>query len=893
MTLPLLETKLNIPPLREKRVARPHLIDRLNSGLARKLTLVSSPAGFGKTTLLSEFASICDRPVAWFSIEGEDNDLVRFFSYLIDSLQRVNPGYGESVYPALQSPKPERTESLLTLLINEVNADFSPFILVLDDYQLIESQAIHEALDFILDHQPEQMHIMIATRADPPLPLSRLRARDQLTEIRQDDLRFIGAEADTFLNQVMGLGLGDHDVEVMERRTEGWAAGLQLAALSLREQPDKNQFIKTFAGSDRYILDYLGQEVLDKQNEQTRSYLLQTSILDRLSAALCEEITGISNSQEILEQLERDHLFIIPLDQERRWYRYHGLFKDYLRKVLRQTQPAMIYVLHNKASGWFESQGLMDEAIEHSLTAEDYQRAMDLIEEIAEPRLMRSQVSSILRWIDMIPESELLSRPSLCLTQAWSLMLQGGPIDDVEPLLNVVETGETEDRLLGSAYALRAFLASIKGDAATSMELSLRALELLPEDNLFMRSLVADNLGMVYLLSGDFNAAIDSFAQAAEIGQQAGNTMIAVGALCNMAGLWMIQGQLQRAWQANQQALDLATDSHGRRLPVAGKALLGLGEIAREWHDLEAATEYLNQGIELFKLFGELGSVLSYVTLARIKEVQGDLEGAQEIVDLARQLAIKYQASTMDDELVDAYQVQLWIAGGHTGMAKRWAEDNHLATLVHIEVDEARFDPIWEIRSQTLARLYLIEGNYDGALKVIEPMLQVVRAQGRIRSVLKALAFQALILHELGKVQEALQSLEKALLLAQEECFVSVFLDEGEPMVRLLNEAASHGVVPEYVGQLLASYTSPTRSSKPSRVIGQDQADLVEPLSDREVEVLELIAEGLSNQEIAVQLHISLSTVKGHTTSIYGKLGVHKRTQAVATAQTLGILPGS
>lgn len=893
MSLPLLDTKLNIPPLRENRVMRPRLVERLNASLGRKLTLISSPAGFGKTTLLSEFSSSCDRPVAWVSIDEDDNDSTRFIAYLIAALSRVIQGFGESVYPVLQTPKPERIEALLAVLINEIAAEFSPFVLVLDDYQLITNPAIHEQLTYIIEHQPEQMHIMIATRADPPLPISRLRARDQLSEIREIDLRFTDAEAGEFLNRVMALNLGDEDLAALERRTEGWAAGLQLAALSLQEQPDKEDFVRTFTGSNRYILDYLGQEVLDNQEQEIRYFLLKTSILKRLSAPLCESLTGSEDSQAILETLERNHLFIQPLDQERMWYRYHRLFKDFLLKSLQQSQPDQIAILHNKASLWFEAEGLMDEAIEQALSAGDSQRSMDLIETTAESRLMRSEAGSIIRWIDKLPAGELESRPSLCLTQAWALMLRGGPLDKVESNLNQVESSGVDDQLLGSAAALRAFLSSFKGDAKTSLELSVRALELLSEENLFMRSLVADNLGMVYLILGDFDSSIKAFTQAAEISNQTGNVMIAVGALCNMAGLWMLQGQLKRAWSANMEALDLATDKRGRRLPVAGKALLGLGEIAREWNQLESAEGYLKEGIELFRLFGELGSVLSYVALARIKEVQGDLEGAQDIVDLARQLAVQFDASTMDDELVDAYQAQLWIAKGKNEQVLRWVEGKQLEKLVAQKVGESRFDPMWEFHSQTLARVYISQGRYDDALRVIEPMLNMAKASQRMRSVLKMLAMQAVIVKSMGDTQNALQILEQALNLAKEEGFVRTFLDEGEPMVQLLYEAAAKGVVPEYTGQLLAAYTSPETSSVSFKSETKGQIELVEPLSDREVEVLELIAEGFSNQEIATRLHISLSTVKGHTSNIYGKLSVNKRTQAVARAKELGILQGN
>jgi LuxR family maltose regulon positive regulatory protein len=611
-----------------------------------------------------------------------------------------------------------------------------------------------------------------------------------------------------------------------------------------------------------------------------------------MNAPLCDSLTGSEDSQEILESLERNHLFIQPLDQERTWYRYHHLFRDFLIKSLLGSQPDQIAELHIQASQWFEAEGFMDEAIEHALIAGDHERSVELIEATAEARLMRSEASAIIRWINQLPAAELESRPSLCLTQAWALILRGGPLDEIESNLNLVERADVDDQLRGSAAAVRAFLASIKGDAKTSMELSVRALELISEGNLFLRSLVADNLGMVHLILGDFDASIEAFTQAAEISRQAGNVMIAVGALCNMAGLWMLQGQLKRAWSANMEALELATDQRGRRLPVAGKALLGLGEIAREWNQLKSAEKYLYDGIKLFRLFGELGSVLPYVTLARIKDIQGDLEGAQEIVDLARKLAIQFDASTMDDELVDAYQVQLWILMGKNEQALRWVSDKNLEELVAQKAGVPRFDPMWEIHSQTLTRVYISQGRYDDALRVIEPMLDIAKASKRMRSVLKMLAMQAVVLKSMGEHQDALQTLEQALNLGEEEGFVRTFLDEGEPMVQLLYEATAHGIVPDYAGHLLAEFTSPQQFSESRRSDKKDRVEMVEPLSERELEVLELIAEGLSNQEIARRLHISLSTVKGHSSNIYGKLAVNKRIQAVARAKELGILQG-
>ncbi|MGW8225352.1 MAG: LuxR C-terminal-related transcriptional regulator [Anaerolineales bacterium] len=889
MTAPLVVTKIKIPPLRDNRVLRPRLQSRLMDGLERNLTLISCPAGFGKTTLLSEFAAKCDRQVAWFSIDADDDDSHRFMSYLIAALDKINEGWGAALYPLLETPKPASVETILAKMINEISAEFPPFVAILDDYHLIYSPEIHQAITYLVEHQPDQMHMVIATRADPPLPLSRLRVRNQLTEIREKDLRFTSDEVDNFLNQIMRLDLNKEQIEALERRTEGWAAGLQLAAISIQDQANKERFIEDFAGSNRYILDYLGQEVLDKQDQQVRAFLLQTSILDKMTAALCEAVTLIPNCREILEQLEANHLFIQALDQDHTWYQYHRLFKEFLLKTLNIEVPGIEAELHQKASTWYEKQGVRDEAIDHALAGGDQIRASKLIESIALEKLGRSETSSLIRWMDALSDDLIDRNPALCVTQAWALMLRGGPLEQVEARLKIIEDRSVPDQYLGSATAVRALLASIDGRPQDSRQFSQAAMELIPEDDLFTRSLLADNLGMVYLMMGDFSGAVDYFYQAVEISQRAGNLMITVGGLCNMAGIWMLQGQLRRAWEANKKALDLATDQHGRRLPIAGKALLGLGEIAREWNDLTGAQAYLEEGLELFRIYGELGSIISYVSLARIKEIQADFTAAQEIIDLAHDLAHKFKASQMDDELVDSFQVQLWLRMGELQRAENWIAEKQLVSFVNSRVASERFDPVWEIHTQTLARLYMSRGDYSSAQQVTIPLLQTVNKSHRLRSVIRVLALQSVLYQFLGEKEKAMDALDQALDLGEEESFIRTFLDEGEPMARLLYEAAARGHHTNYIGKLLAEYSSEVKMNE-AGILGSDHSELVEPLSGREIEVLELIAEGKSNQEIAGMLHISLSTVKGHTSNIYGKLNVRSRVQSVARARELGII---
>jgi LuxR family maltose regulon positive regulatory protein len=958
----LLSTKLYIPPLRPELVSRPDLIERLNAGLlgqdnrfARKLTLVSAPAGFGKTTLLSEWAyqgggMTPPLPVAWLSLDDGDNDPVRFLTYFIGALQTVAPHVGEDVLSALQAPQltkaktPPLPQVLLTSLINQINA-LSPaggekkgglLALVLDDYHLITAQPVHDALGFLLDHQPRNLHLLIASRADPPLPLARLRARGQLVELRLGDLRFSPGQVAEFLKRVTGLELLAHDVAALTARTEGWIAGLQLAALALQtvsgsaqEAGHVSDFIRTFTGSDRYVLDYLVEEVLERQPPHLQTFLLQTSILDHLTAPLCAavvieredradgisnlqhlhraadavQMSPISNLQSILEHLESSNLFIVPLDNERRWYRYHRLFADLLRKRLHQVHPDQVGALHRRASAWYEQNGPVSQAITHALTAKDFERAAHLIEEHAEATLMRSEVTTLLRWIEALPDDVVRARPLLCVFYGGVLLLSGRPLDVVEARLQDAARGDAEGHVAAEIAAFRASIATFQGDARRSAELSRWALESLPDSSPFLRSLVADNLGIAYVLSGDIEAALQTFDEVARIGQKAGNVMTAVGALSNLAGLCLMQGQLHKAAEIYQRALEWATDEQGRLLPVAGKALLGLGELSREWNDFETATRYLTQGIELTRQYGEIGTIIGYLSLARIKQAQGDVDGAGDVMQEAAQIARQFDAAEMDDVLVGALQARLWIEQSHDDPSRlpaaiRWAEERGLLNAAGPEEDRtpASYFSLRELERVTLARLHIAQGQFDVALDMLKSLLPVMQKLKQVRRVLEILLLQAMAFQAQGDTEGALDALRQALSLAAPEGYVRAFLDEGEPLAHLLHEALSRDIAPAYVAKLLSVLGTKderrrTKKRAPSHETVLRPSSLVESLSERELQVLQLIAQGLSNREIAERLFISLSTVKGHTGNIYGKLAVNSRTQAVAQARALGLLP--
>jgi len=987
MSAPLLQTKLYIPPGRPELVPRPRLIERLNTGLwqngfresdrkeswvfARKLTLVSTPAGFGKTTLLSEWVSSCAlrTRVAWLALDEGDNDPAHFLAYVVAALQNAQNHQGtfprqESVTPqsvdtigtdllgALQSPQPPPLEALLTALINQISAlsdspvtplasqpanGFRPgveqdgraektsaqavtgertvrqnFVLVLDDYHTIAAQRVHDALEFLLDHLPDNLHLVIATRSDPPLRLARLRGRGQMTELRAADLRFTPDEADGFLNQAMGLELATNEVATLAHRTEGWIAGLQMAAVAMRSlvmmQDERAEsiasFIQDFTGSNRYVLDYLVEEVLDQRPKGTQDFLLQTSILSRLSGPLCDAVTGQRNGQQVLEQLEHANLFIVPLDSDRCWYRYHQLFADLLRLRLEQAQPDLVSILHRRASEWYAHQGVVTLAIDHAFSASDFVRAADLIEGAVEAIWMRSELATFLSWVEALPDKVMHARPLLSFFHALALLMSGQPLNMVEARLK--DAAESDiDSVSNGMTVFRALMAAYRGDARQSADLARRALELLPEESVFLRSVVVGILGLAYLYSGDIGAATDALDKAARIGQETGNLLNAVLALCHLAELAALQGQLYEAKARYEQAVALAVDDHRRPLPVAGVALIGLGQLQQQWNDLESAEHYILKGIELVKKAQEAAAIRGYVALAYIKQAQGGLVAAREAIQEAWRIALRFDVMEMDDGYVALQQARLGIIQGDIDAAMNWFRKRRPDRDVSsIELVGQNGGVSWSsllrvLEYNTLAQLYLAQGQPDEALAVLETLLQVVKTGQNVPRVteIEIHLLRALALSAQEELAQALVALERALSLAEPGGFVRIFVDQGEPMAQLLVEAGARGIAPEYVRRLLSAFgiESKDPDERPEKKTGDSfpvrrSLSLVEPLSERELDVLRLVAEGLSNREVGQRLFLSLHTVKWHTGNIYGKLGVKNRTQAVAKARALGVL---
>ena len=886
----LLRTKLYIPPSRLTQIIRPRLSSLIDGGLDRALILVSAPAGYGKTTLLSSWLKEKRIPSAWLSLDGGDNDPIRFLLYLHAALAPLAPGIEDELYGLLHNIKPAQYENVINLLVNELASFSNPLVLVLDDFHTIHSEDVINILAYLLEHLPPQMHLTILTRTDPPLPLSRLRARNQLLDIRAEQLRFTQDEIATFLNDVMGLDLTVNDLSALGTRTEGWIAGLQLAALSMQGSEDIHAFVSAFTGSHHYVMDYLVEEVLKLQPKKISAFLLQTSILDRLCGSLCEavveaEMSNPVDGQTVLETLEEKNLFVIPLDDERHWYRYHHLFADVLRKRLEHSYPQLLPELHNRASQWYEQNGFISESIQQAIAAGDQDRAARLIENNGCFLLMSGEVATLLNWADAIDfQSE--NHPWLAIQKAWALALSGD-LDRIEPTLRVPEEllaplePTVEVRTMqGTIAAARAHCANLQGDTHSAAKYARQALELLPDCSSIsqsIRSVATSILGDASWINGNLDEATRAYTEAIRIGRDAGNLHMVIIANSNLADILIEQGQLHRAEDTLTHSLQMAVRPDGQRLPLAGKLCAGLGKLAYERNQLKNADQYLQQCIDLCRQWGEIDlQAIAYAMLARLDQVQGHLEMATKAIREADQLAAQHALLSGRSVQWMYEHSRFWLARGNLEKPSQLIQKNVLSTE-----DEFPYQQLPEY--VILLRVLLAHSDYEAALVLSERLLQQAESVGGIGLVIEILILQALAFQGKKDTNHCLAVLERALALAEPEGYVRIFLDEGETMTRLLCQVQSRQAGSNYATELLSKIGRISSMTQPSMQL------LIEPLTAREVEVLKLIKAGCSNQDIAEQLFISTPTVKRHISNIYGKLGVESRTQAVAIGKELKI----
>ena len=882
MPVPTLATKLFIPPLRPGIVPRPNLIKRLNDGLATgsKLTLISAPAGFGKTTLVSGWIASCERPAAWLSLDRGDNDPARFISYLIKAIQTIQAGIGDGLSAALQSPQPLQIENILTTFLNEISDIPNHFLLILDDYHLIDSQLVDQSLAFIIEHQPPQMHLVITTREDPSLPLSRLRARGQLTEVRALDLRFRHSEVAEFLNQIMNLNLSVEELTALESRTEGWIAGLQLAAISLQGHKDVAGFIQSFTGSHHFVMDYLLEEVLNQQPESIQKFLVRTSILERMCGPLCDAVLLDPSipGQETLEYLERNNLFIVSLDNERRWYRYHHLFADLLRKRLGQSlTPEEIAELHILASEWHENHDLILEAFRHATAANDVERAVHLMESKKMPLHRRGTATTILDWLKTLSDAARNAQPVLWWKQA-SLMLTIGQTNSVEEILQKAESAldavtmpgakfdEATRDLIGKIAVTKASLAQLQIQVETIFVQASRAMEYLNPDNLSHRSSATCALGYAYFWQDNWDKAHQAYVEALSLAQTAGDIPNSILALIRLGQLYKDQIQLHLAAETYQHALQLLGDYAN---PNAIVAYLGLTEIFYKWNDLDAAEQYAQQGLKLAQQYDQVYDkiIMSELHLALIKLARGELSGAAQLVSQAEQTA-RQKNYTPRQPNIAYFKAWIYLKQEDLDAVATLASQNDIPLM--------------------RARVLIRQGDTSTALEFLEPMRQEAETNGWTIRLLDRMAVQSVALYAHGEKEKAVDLLAKLLALTEPEGCIRPFLEEGEPMAHLLSEAATLGIMPDYVNKLLAVFESDEQKSDdlPER---SPAKRLIEPLSEREMEVLRLLRSELSGPEIAERLIVSLNTLRTHTKNIFNKLGVNNRRSAVRRAEELSL----
>jgi LuxR family maltose regulon positive regulatory protein len=904
----ILPTKLYIPPSRPEIVIRKNLLNLINDNFRFKTILVAAPAGFGKTTLVCNWIRQLNTPVAWFSIGEGDNDPVIFFSYLISSLQTVDPKIGASALPMLQAPDTDY-KVVLTRLIQDIDQRGEELILVLDDYHCIKEKEIHNLIEFLINHKPGRFHLVISSRSDPLLPLHRYRGNNQLTEIRSRDLSFSNDEAYTFFNKVMGLNLSTENVTDLNKRTEGWITGLQMAALSLKSHDDIDGFIQSFAGDNRYVMDYLLEEVIAVQTEEVKSFLLHTSILDRFSRDLCEAVTGIATCQEIIDILDRENLFLVALDNKKVWYRYHHLFAHLLRKKLRETQPDIVPQLHLKASQWFAENDLVYEAIDHSVFAEDWNTASLYVERMFMERMVGGEdFDTMLDKLRALPEEMICSRPSLCVMYGWmhSLVLQ---LEDAEIYLQLVEEKEGADldqNLKMQIEVIRAEMARYRGDLRYSINSSLDTLNRIknnPSGNpLQMQNYTGSTMSLAwsYYLAGEVDMAYEKFRESINISEEIGSITLFLLNLKGLAETCMLQCRLKEAGEIFRDGLrriKKSTQPFGHLPSAAAYIYLDYGNYLRELNQFEDAGHYLEEGLKLGINRRIDGNTLrdGFIHLARLKHGQNDLEGLLKIFNEADQVLEAYfKIDSFRDplDICKATLVFLSLQGSkdkvrvkEKNLLQKWIDSQDIKSNPEV------YSITEELRYLLWSRWLIYRKKLREALELLDHLLNQANMNGRMERVITIRILQAIAYEASGDSQKSLQSLCQAVNMAQPEGYFRIFVDEGENVSGLLKKLVSAQVLDEegntilvpmnYLKKLILSFESDKKQIS--------FTELTDPLSSREQDVLLMLSTGLSNNEIAEKLFISKDTVKSHLKNINVKLNTSNRIQAVERARELGL----
>lgn len=893
---PLLMTKLHIPRPRAQLVTRRHLITQLQQSVQRSLTLLSAPAGFGKTTLLAQWLQESKQAVAWLSLEVDDNDPARFLPYVIAAFQTINPQLGKMALELLRTPQPPAPETVLTLLLNDLlKYQHEDIVLVLDDYHVITNETLQRGMNYLLDHLPSHLHLILSSRTDPPLPLARLRANGQFAEIRVSNLRFAGDEIRTFLQTIMGLMLPAEAIQVLEQRTEGWIAGLQLAALSLQGEADRTRFLEDFTGTHRFILDYLSEEVLTRQSPEIQEFLLHTSLLERLSGSLCDAITEQRGSQNILQWLEKANLFVVALDEVRGWYRYHHLFAEALRSHLHMRQPTMVPILHQRASTWYEHHNLPLEAIHHALAIPDENRAIRLIEPIIIPFAFQGQRSLVLKWLSTLQKSVIRAHPLLCVHYAsllmltnqfenartWQLEAEAGINTETPPLhIQIVQ---------GYISTNRSTMAIFSGDLFHAIPFAQQALHFLPETEQLARAGNYANLAHAYQVSGDASPATEQRTQElVALIRTFHNSFATVSSIAVLAHLYVLQGQLRQAATTYAQIMQIASSPERLEATFSGPYYyFGLGSLFQEWNQLEEAEQHLLQGITL--IHNELPleawvAIQGYTALAYIHHTHGNTQATDADLDKLDQLARQRHFTTSQLTQIAAIRARIELMQGNFATAERWANNSGLSP------NDPELHYLREYEYLVLARVAIAQQKQSPAtsslrtvLQLLERLQEAANEKSRRGSLFEILKIRVLALEALGDQAAALATLEHLLQMTEQEGYIRFFVNEGPVMFTLLNALKARSAFAKYITILLQAFQeAPPQEHEPQTI---QATSLPEPLTEREREVLQLLLKGASNREIAQQLVLSINTVKRHVYNLCGKLGVQSRMQAISRAR--------
>ncbi|MCL5951606.1 MAG: LuxR C-terminal-related transcriptional regulator [Chloroflexi bacterium] len=891
----LLQTKLRHPSLPPKRVRRPQLIARLAEGFesGRQITLVSGPAGFGKTTCVTEWLQGLNQPVSWLSLDPSDNDPARFFSYFIAALQKADQNVGKEIGLALNSVQLPPVETISAGLVNDLLQVASPFLLVLDDLHVIQNSTVLDVLEKLATNPPPCLFLVLLTREDPSLPLARLRANNQVTEIRAADLRFTLDEANAFLNEVMDLALSREETASLSDRTEGWVVGLQLAALSLKNRENRGEFIARLSGSQHFILSYLTEEVLRRQQPDIQDYILCTSVLDRLSGPLCNAVAERADSAAILAHLYSSNVFVIPLDEEHTWYRYHHLFADLLRGQLNRTEPARVPELHRRASEWYEQQGMAAEAVEHAFAALDYARAVPLLEQHARPMLMQGYAQTVEDWLHRLPAEWRVAGPRANLALAGSLILRGltspakAYLHDAEAAAEeCTRSGALDEAnaIMAEALALRAFVVSLEGETERACERARTAVDRAPKQDVYLQGMTRFALAATNHQAGHGVKALEIYRDALPLCQAAGFTAGAMLIVGSLTLLYQLTGQLHAAADLSRHVIAQTEDPPGAASPALATVYSTLASIEYEWGNVVAAQTLVDKCLATTKRGGHVSALAhGHLLDSRLHQVTGDLSGAQQAIERAREL-LRFPVANWVPPRAAIQQVSLALASDDVVAAQQ------ALAQTGVTLDE----PLWDGNElvyigylRLFSYLSRREPEVDHLQRGLELATQLVESAertGRKGRLIEILALRALLFASAGDLSRATDDLERSLTMAEGEGFLRLYVDEGEPMLRLLRAALARGIRPAYVSRILAAFPEAAKSTPPS------PSDLVEPLTEQELAVLRLLSQNLTYRQIAGQMVISLNTVRFHVKAIYGKLCVDKRAAAIDRARVLGLL---